>query len=228
MLRVAIYFTPPPDSALAAAAAKWLGRDERSLSLAGHEPLPSLSLQQYQEIIAAPFHYGFHGTLKPPFRLKEGASIEQVIDRLAYFSRTKHCFTLPPLAVTFMHNFFCLRPTASCSQLNTIAAETVLLFDRFRQPPSAEELAGRRRAGLTARQETLLQIWGYPYVMDEFRFHLTLTGKIKSCNDRKMLKKELLQRFPTDDLEAVAFSSLALFIEEDGKPLRLLERFPLV
>ncbi len=228
MLRLAIYYAPPPDSALAAAAAKWLGRDENSLNYPGHQPPPSISPQRYQEIIAAPFHYGFHGTLKPPFTLKEGASVEQVIDRLAYVSRTQRCFTLPSLAVTFMHNFFCLRPTAHCSQLTKIAAEVVLLFDRFRQPPTAEELAKRRRAELTARQETLLQIWGYPYVMDEFRFHLTLTGKIKDCQDRKILKEELRQRFTTAALETVPFSSLALFIEEDGKPLCLLERFPLV
>ena len=228
MLRLAIYYAPPPDSALAAAAAKWLGRDETSLNWASHKPPQSFSPQRFQEIIADPFHYGFHGTLKPPFRLKEGATIEQVVDRLAYVSRTQRRFTLPPLAVTFMHNFFCLRPTSPCSQLNKIAAEVVLLFDRFRQLPTAEELAKRRLAGLSVRQETLLQIWGYPYVMDEFRFHLTLTGKIKSCDDRKMLDEELAQRFTTSDLGSVPFSSLCLFAEEDGGPFRLLERFFLV
>ena len=37
-----------------------------------------------------------------------------------------------------------------------------------------------RRALLLQRaeQEALLQRWGYPYVMEEFRFHLTLTGRL--------------------------------------------------
>ena len=28
-------------------------------------------------------------------------------------------------------------------------------------------------------QERLLEIWGYPYVLEEFRFHLTLTGHVE-------------------------------------------------
>ncbi|HZD24872.1 MAG TPA: DUF1045 domain-containing protein, partial [Alphaproteobacteria bacterium] len=48
-----------------------------------------------------------------------------------------------------------------------------------RAPPQAAELAKRRAAGLTPRQEDLLRRWGYPYVMEEFRFHITLTGPVE-------------------------------------------------
>ena len=34
------------------------------------------------------------------------------------------------------------------------------------------------KSGLTDRQEALLTQWGYPYVMEEFRFHITLTGAL--------------------------------------------------
>jgi hypothetical protein len=39
-------------------------------------------------------------------------------------------------------------------------------------------MARRRAAGLTPAQERNLIEWGYPYVLDEFRFHLTLTGSL--------------------------------------------------
>jgi hypothetical protein len=42
---------------------------------------------------------------------------------------------------------------------------------------SEAQLARRREGGLTPAQDALLLRWGYPYVMEEFRFHITLTGK---------------------------------------------------
>ena len=49
----------------------------------------------------------------------------------------------------------------------------------FARPPGAAELERRRKAGLSAAQEKMLLRWGYPYVLDEFRFHLTLTGRLQ-------------------------------------------------
>ena len=43
-------------------------------------------------------------------------------------------------------------------------------------PQVSAEIARRRPDTLTSRQRELLAIYGYPYVIDEFRFHLTLTG----------------------------------------------------
>jgi hypothetical protein len=180
MIRLAIYYTPPDQSPLAIEAAKMAGTQQFSLAVPEHIPPETLSLRRYREIIESPFHYGFHGTLKPPFKLADGVSIDQVAAKLRSFAANYQSFVLPPLAVTFMHDFFCLRPTGSCKALDQLAADAVILFDEFRRPPGEEELAKRRSAGLTPGQEKSLQEWGYPYLMDEFRFHLTLTGKIDS------------------------------------------------
>ena len=59
-----------------------------------------------------------------------------------------------------------------------LAATLVAGMDDFRALPDDAELARRRAAGLSPAQEVLLQKWGYPYVMDEFRFHLTLSGRL--------------------------------------------------
>jgi hypothetical protein len=227
MIRLAIYYTPDTDSPLAVAAAQWLGRDV--LSSGQHLPKPALSLppERHMEIIATPFHYGFHGTIKPPFRLADGVTVEQVGDRLHEFTRRFRQFILPPLTVTYTNDFFCLQPTAPCPDLSHLAAETVKTFDAFRRVPEAAELRRRRSAGLTSQQKQLLRVWGYPYLMDEFRFHLTLTGKISDSLEKKILEEELQKRFEPHLLRGIPFCSLALFIEEDNKEMHLLRRFSL-
>jgi hypothetical protein len=61
-------------------------------------------------------------------------------------------------------------------------------FDAFRRPASAEELARRRMSGLTDRQERHLLNWGYPYVFEDFLFHVTLTGRIEADEAADLLK----------------------------------------
>jgi hypothetical protein len=226
MIRLAAYYTPDSESPLAAVAAEWLGRSIFSSDQIPHTPPGLLSLQRYHEIIAEPFYYGFHGTIKPPFYLKDGTTIEQIINTMHRLSRRLQKFTLAPLAVTSLADFFCLQPTVPCAKLSYLAEETVKALDEFRRPPDAIELKKRYSATLTSRQKQLLQTWGYPYLMEEFRFHLTLTGKIGDARERKIVEEELKKRFEPY-LQDVPFCSLALFIEEDKKPLRLLQLFPL-
>lgn len=227
MIRAAIYYTPHPCSRLSRAAAQWLGRDSLSLCVAGYRPAQSVVLARYNQLVAGPFHYGFHATIKPPFRLVDGATLHQIAAKLQQFSRQQRAFTLPALEVTCLHDFFCLRPQKNCMRLNRLAAATVTALDEFRKPADVKELEKRRAAGLTPRQEYLLQKWGYPYVMDEFRFHLTLTGRVANNDEGLLVGQELEQRFPVSYLQHHPFSTLSLFVEVNGEPMRLFRNFPL-
>jgi len=226
MIRVAIYWTPENDSALARTAARWLGRDSHNLECPDWVWPASFDESRFREIIAAPFHYGFHGTIKPPFRLRDGFSLADVADRLETFTHCRPEFTLPPFKVSRIGNFFCLRPLFPCKELTELAADTVEHFDCFQKRAEYDELQKRRSAGLSPRQEILLLRWGSPYVMDEFRFHLTLTGNVENRREREILREELSERFYPIGKE-ITFSSLCLFIEESGRPLRLVKRFSL-
>jgi hypothetical protein len=86
--------------------------------------------------------------------------------------------TIPSLEVRRLGGFIAVVPTEPSAALADLAAATVAALDPFRAPPSEAELARRRKARLSDRQEALLMKWGYPYVMEEFRFHLTLTGRL--------------------------------------------------
>ncbi len=75
-------------------------------------------------------------------------------------------------------NLIALTPFGPTDALRRVAYACVRELDGFRAEPDTYEIARRRKSGLTARQDALLMEWGYPYVMEEFRFHLTLTGKL--------------------------------------------------
>ena len=86
--------------------------------------------------------------------------------------------TLPPLAVADLHGFLALRETVPCPPLQALADACVEDLDRFRAPPSEAELARRRRASLTTQQDAMLVRFGYPYVLETWFFHMTLTRRL--------------------------------------------------
>ena len=170
--RYAVYYLPD-DASLAAFGASWLGWDVSTGTSCG-QPL----IDGIDQVTETPRKYGFHGTLKPPFRLTEGrtaADLNVTIAELA--SRTK-AIRLDGLRLAKLGRFLALVPTGDVTALERLAFDCVTEFDAYRDPPTEEELEKRRAAGLTPRQDAYLSQWGYPYVGDEFRFHLTLSGKL--------------------------------------------------
>lgn len=62
--------------------------------------------------------------------------------------------------------------------LSGFALNCVETFEPFRKALSEADLERRKRQALSGRQGALLLEYGYPFVADEFRFHLTLSGKL--------------------------------------------------
>ena len=170
--RYAIYYLPPPGP-LADFGAAWLGWDaERGLP-ARHPDLPGVD-----DVTVTPRKYGFHGTLKAPFRLAPGRTQEALEGQVAEVAAACAPAVADGLAPAGLGAFLALVPEGDATGLARVAETFVRGTDAFRAPPRPEELARRRVAGLSDRQEALLVNWGYPYVMDEFRFHMTLTGRL--------------------------------------------------
>jgi putative phosphonate metabolism protein len=176
--RYAIYFVPPPGSPLARFGAAWLGYDVADGAESPQPLLPKIPPDKLRDITAEPRRYGFHATLKPPFALAEGATVEELDDAAGRLARGVSAFAAPSLFLARIGGFWALLPSASCPALGALAGLCVSEIDAFRAPPSAAELARRRAAGLLPAQEVLLERWGYPYVMEAFRFHMTLTGRL--------------------------------------------------
>lgn len=179
--RYAIYYAPR-DGAFADRAAAWLGWHLGGFTVA-HTELAGLP-EGLAKLTEAPRKYGFHGTIKAPFALAEGVGLADVqagIARLAAGLR-------PPVAdglhLNFIGGFLALVPRGNDAQIIELAAKVVATLDPFRAPLSEADRARRKPERLTARQRELLDRWGYPYVMEEFRFHLTLTGDLAEADAR--------------------------------------------
>jgi len=174
--RVAVYYCPAGDDPLFQAGRHWLGRDP-----ACEETCPQPALTGIEDITAEARGYGFHATLKPPMRLADSARWPDFLDAVRSLAGTIPPFELPLLAVADLHGFLALRETAQSAALQGLADACVVELDRFRAPPSEAELARRRRSRLSSAHEAMLARYGYPYVLDEWFFHMTLTRRLDAA-----------------------------------------------
>jgi putative phosphonate metabolism protein len=224
--RFAIYYAPEEDSPLARFGWAWLGRDPRS---ANDAPFPVVGLDsaRHADLVAEPRRYGLHATLKPPFHLAVGTKREQLVDSLARFCAAMLPVEAPALMLGAIEGFLALQPRAPAADLDRLAARCVEVFDRFRAAPSEAEIARRLAANLTARQRAMLDRWGYPYVMDEFRFHITLTGRLDETERAAILDLLAPHLIETTSVP-LHIGSLCLFEQLDtDKRFVLTARFPL-
>jgi len=222
--RFAVYYTPP-DGPLARFGARWLGWDIAT-GRAVEQPAPPGLPAPLPEITAAPRRYGFHATVKPPFRLAAGHTAAALAEALERFCVRTPGVTLDGLAPAPLGRFLALLPEGDPAPLNALAATVVEGLDDFRAPLSGDELARRRGTGLTPRHEALLARWGYPYVMDAFRFHMTLTGKLPPDSlaaVRAVVDRDLGPLLP----RPFTIDGLSLVGEAGDGRFHLIHRYPL-
>lgn len=217
--RFAIYYLAP-EGPLAEFGAAWLGWD-----IATGMPVSQPEVEGIDAITATPRKYGFHATLKPPFFLAEGGrlkNLEKAVEALAGRLTPVSC---DGLDLTALGGFLALTPRSNDSRINRLAAEIVERLDAFRRLPSPAEIARRREAGLTARQEAMLARWGYPYVKDEFRFHMTLTGNLGPEDAARVMAeiRPLLPPLPSP----FTLDEIALVGERSDGKFELLHRYAL-
>jgi len=173
--RYAIYFAPPADVDWTRFATSWLGWNIETGTDVTHPQVDAIDIATVTDV---PRKYGLHATLKPPFRLRSGHSTEALREACAALSSRQPTVTLDGLEIARLGRFLALRPVGDTQALNTLAAACVRDLDAFRAPASEAELTSRRGAGLTPEQDDNLVRWGYPYVLDAFRFHITLSGRL--------------------------------------------------
>lgn len=174
--RLAAYWTPPPGP-LADALAAWLGWDPGRGAPVPHPDVPGLP-RPVAEITEAPRRYGPHATLAPPLRLAPGRRPEEVEAAVERLARRLAPARADGLRLGRIGGFVALLPEGDPAALDALAAEAVRALDPLRARPEAAEIEKRRAAGLDPREEALLLRWGYPYVMERFRFHVTLSGPL--------------------------------------------------
>ncbi|WP_198374241.1 DUF1045 domain-containing protein [Neoroseomonas rubea] len=220
--RIALYWAPEEDDPLHARGSAWLGRDAATGDTLGQPVLPGLDIA---ELTADPRGYGLHATLKPPFRLASGYAAAR--DATAAIAARIVPFDLPPLAVFDLDGFLALRETAPCPALHAFADACVEALDEHRAPATDAEIARRRPERLSATQRAHLMRWGYPYVFEEWRFHVTLSRRLAAAEKAVVLPAvtEALGGAPG---HARRVTAISLFVQPaPGTPFTIAERLPL-
>jgi putative phosphonate metabolism protein len=220
--RVAVYYAPRLDDPLWKRAASWLGRDPEA-----NAPRPQPDIPGITEVTAEARLYGFHATLKPPMRLRDGVDWHALVDAAEQIAATVAPFALPSLSVRDVHGFLALRETAPSPALQALSDAFVAGLDGFRAPPDEAELARRRRNGLSPEADAMLLRWGYPYVFGTWYFHMTLTRRL-SAAEHAVFRPAAEAWFAASVAEPRMVRDVCLFTQAaPGAPFSVALRIPL-
>ena len=215
--RYAIYFVLAADTRLYRYGSSILGYDCYTGAAVDFPDELGDGAVNWDELTAAPRRYGFHATLKAPFHLLSSATERQLVNALQNFAALGHVIHKFTPTVRLFDGFFAVVPVSVDAALDTFAATCTAIFDAYRAPMSPQERARRIASGLNQSQIQNLDRWGYPYVHSEFRFHMTLTGKVPTRR-RKAVVETLLNGLHRMGVEpSIAIDRLALLKQESAE-----------
>jgi len=213
--RYAIYYVSEPGSDLDRFGAQLLGYN----AFSGEDlPFPDGVAQiapDWQEVTRDPRKYGFHATLKAPLALAHGKTEAQLFTACEAFAAAPRPIPVIRPVVGSISGFVAVVPLGPSAGLERLAADCTSEFDKFRAPLTADDRARRNPSALTPRQCENLDRWGYPYAMEDFRFHMTLTGRL-DAGRRELILTMLRERFSTIGLANLAIDRIALFRQNDA------------
>lgn len=227
--RYAIYFAPDESTPLWRFGCSVLGVNGATGEDVAFDRILESSWPNWTVFTNDPRMYGFHATLKAPFRLRAGLGMIDLIDALRKFAADRQRVELSGLKVATLGRFVALVPIGDVSQLQTLAAQVVDAFDDLRAPLSDADRTRRLKSSLTRAQTYYLDKYGYPYVHDEFRFHMTLTGGL-TVEMLAPVQAQLAKLFQlTVPQGNVTVGSLAVCRQEySGARFRIVARVPLL
>ena len=225
--RYAIYYAPNADHPLTRFGAETIGYDAFSGAAILFPPPIEAAQPDWRALTADPRKYGFHATLKAPFALAPGASESELLEACAAFAATPREVPVIAPVVDQIGGFVAVIPAQPAAALAALAADCVAAFDRFRAPLTDADRARRRPERLSAAQRANLERWGYPHVMDDFQFHMTLTGRLDDSR-RGPVVAMLRQRFAALRIAALPIDRIGVFRQADANArFRIVHHGPL-
>ena len=211
--RYAIYYAPPAEAAFARFGASILGYDAHSGKAVPIAAVLAQSFPNWRDLAAEPARYGFHATLKAPFELAPATTEDDLLLAARAVARRLQPLDIGILEIAEMGRFLALVPLDQTT-IREIAADIVRSLDQARAPLSDADRARRFKSPLSERQIAYLDLWGYPNVMDEFRFHMTLTGPVDDAAFHAAARETLTQLHATVS-EPVVLDALTVFRQLD-------------
>jgi hypothetical protein len=217
------------------AGSHWLGRCAARQCDLRQPVIAGVDAGLFHSLTSAPRRYGWHATLKAPFTLAAHATPSMLLDAVQQLASRQKSFDMPALQVARLGDFLALVPQARSTSIDAVAQACVVDLHEFAEPLAEAELQRRRKARLTPEEDALLLQWGYPHVLDHFRFHCSLTGPLHgSIGSLTALDVNAIDALQ-DAAQAYfgvlpphRFDNISLFVEPvAGGDFVLLQQFPL-
>ncbi len=222
--RHAVYFAPPPQHPLWTLGCRWLGRDADDAATAG---------APVHDLVATPWRYGFHATLKAPMTLADGAHESNWLSAVRTLAARHTPFEMPALRVALLSDFIALRPVEPLEAphpLRRLADDCVIALDAWRAPFTAADRERQARSPWDARQRSNLDRLGYAFVLDDWRFHMTLSNSLAGVGADRIaaLRASAARHFAPALGLPLHCEHLCVFVEPaPGLPFELRHRFAL-
>ena len=224
MKRYAVYYIPP-SGAFARAAAAWLGYDVQTARSVAQPAIPGLP-RPLADVTADPSKHGFHGTIKAPFRLAKAVTLADLVAAVGGLAANLPPVALAGLQLTNLDGFLAFVPDGDTTTLNDQAAQVVRGLDPLRAGLTDVEIARRCPDLLTPRQRDLLDLYGYSFVLDEFRFHLTLSGPLRA-KEHAIIAGAAFTHFADVVPQPFVLADICLMGEDAAGRFHVLGRYPL-
>ena len=222
--RYAIYYAPSENSELDLFGKCLLGWDPYKGVETTKSDLSKLpSFKKFSGLVLTPKQYGFHGTIKAPFKLKNEYTYNDLENKVREISKQIHSFYFDQLIIKKLGNFIGLIPTNNL-KVNAVSNKFVEELDYLRDELSESEIKKRKPHKLTSNQKQMLFKWGYPYVFDEFKFHLTLTSKLNVVEIDDVLRS-LQNILKQVNLNKISFNNICIFGQKSDEKFYFVQRF---
>ncbi len=226
--RVAIYATPVIDSDWWDRGSQWLGRCASRQSILPMPVIHGLDAARQQMLTAEPRRYGWHATLKAPMRLASHVDLTALRGSLELICKDHRSIELPDLAVARMGSFLALRTANAPITLGALANDCVQRLQPLAATLSDDEIKRRRHVPLSPHEDALMLAWGYPWVLDRFRFHYSLTGSLQGVEEELVEHLIAAANAHFADLSPYRLDCVSIFIEPTaGADFVLLEQMRL-
>lgn len=228
--RHAAYFAPAHGHTLAELGAQWLGRCALTRCAVAAPAFSGIADTLFRHCTAAAARYGWHATMKAPFSLRTGLGVQAVPEAFAAFAQSQPAITLAALSLRNMGDYLALVPSEPSPTLQDLAFACVRALHPLAQPLSDQQVAQRRSTPLSPQQDAMLLQWGYPFVGDQFQWHMTLTGSLHGLAPQtvQQLHAAASQWFEPVLNRPLILDAISWFIEPHaGGDFYEAQRFPL-
>jgi hypothetical protein len=223
--RYAIYWIPPSGSVLEQFGRSWLGGDLETGEM--HDRRIGLGEELAERAAKSPRRYGFHATIKAPFRLASDVTEDDLAEALALFCSKRRLIRSGPLGLERFPSYLALCPQNRRSEIEWLASDCVANFDRFRAPLTDADRK-RRRGELPPLEKLQMEQFGYPYIFSLFYFHISLAGPLepRELDAVAAALRPALRGFANEDF---LLGELCLVGDPgDGALFKMISRAPLM